>query len=195
MDAGAQLARAALLAPYLENRMPRKYLKRWSPNPEKLRNTRGLRLLGSWLLDPNLFHLNRHSVSLGALVGMVTAWLPLPGQMLLAGCAAVLLRCNLPVAALLTCLNNPFTFPLLLYVTYKVGSALLGGHAPPFEFEMSWEWLMNALPQYWRPLAAGSLTMGLLSGGLAMLAVRLYWRWYVGRRWRARQRARQARVS
>lgn len=171
--------------------MPRKYLKRWSPHPDTVRRTRGLGFLTRFLADPNLFHFNRHSVSMGMFVGLLVAWLPLPGQLPLAALLAVIIRCNVPVAMLLTCLNNPFTFPLVLMISYRVGAWLMGGAAPEFDFSFSWEFLRSALPLYWRPLALGSITLGLISGTLGAFLARGIWRLHVSHRWHRRCRARE----
>jgi len=48
--------------------------------------------------DPNLFHINRHSLSAGVFVGLFIAFLPIPGQVLVAAFMAWKLRCNLPIA-------------------------------------------------------------------------------------------------
>ena len=64
--------------------MPRKTIHRFLPNINKLLDRPSLQWIKSLAKDPNLFHLNRHSVSLGVAVGIFCAFLPLPGQTFIA---------------------------------------------------------------------------------------------------------------
>ena len=78
--------------------MVRNLLRRWLPHNSRFHNHRHLRLLGNLLQDPNLWHLNRRSVSGAAFVGLFLAWVPVPVQMILAAVIATWVRVNLPVA-------------------------------------------------------------------------------------------------
>lgn len=167
--------------------MPRRLLKRWSPDPEKLRNSRSLRFLGTLLRDPNLFHLNRRSVSLAFFVGIFVAFLPSPGQFLMSAIAAIILRCNLPLSAALTCISNPLTFPVIAVASYRLGVWMLGIDAAPFAFELSWDWFVTTMPRVWRPMLLGCLTMGITFGSLGALSINLLWRWHVVKRWQQRR--------
>lgn len=149
--------------------------------------------MARFLADPNLFHFNRYSVSRAVFVGLFIAWLPIPGQLPAAAVLAITARCNVPVAMLLTCLNNPFTFALFLLMTYRTGAWLMGDAAPELDFSLSWEFLRTALPRYWQPLALGSISLGLVSGAVGALLARAIWRFYVVDRWRRRSRLRAAR--
>ncbi len=51
--------------------------------------------------------------------------LPIPGQTILAVLGALLLRVNLPVAAISVWITNPITFAPIFYLAYKIGAALL----------------------------------------------------------------------
>ena len=78
--------------------MPRKFLKRYLPTAADVRANRSLNFLGARLHDPNLWHLNRRSVSIAAAVGGFCAFIPLPVQMPCAAIASLMLRCNMPLA-------------------------------------------------------------------------------------------------
>lgn len=166
--------------------MPKNLIRRWLPTPEKIRATSGLQFLGRLLHDPNLFHLNRHSVSVAFAVGIFTAFLPLPGQMLIAALLSLWFRCNLPLAVALVWVNNPLTMPAVFYATYKLGAWLLG--TPPLEFkiELSWEWLSGEVGKLWLPLFTGSVLAGLFFAALSYFIMQGIWRWHVVKRWKMR---------
>lgn len=171
--------------------MPRKLIKRWSPDPQKIRETRGLRFLGKLLDDPNLFHLNRQSVSLAFMVGLFVCFIPVPGQMPIAAAIALLVRCNLPISVGLVWLTNPLTMPVVFYAAYKFGAWLLDRPPTGFHFELSWEWLQTGFLTIWKPLLLGSLIFGVVSGITAYFLVQAFWRWHVADRWKQRRERRQ----
>jgi len=49
--------------------MDKRFIKRFIPAPEKLRRIRSLQFLGALIHEPNLWHINRHSVSRAILLG------------------------------------------------------------------------------------------------------------------------------
>jgi ABC-type glycerol-3-phosphate transport system substrate-binding protein len=69
--------------------MPKRLIKRWLPDQDKLKEHKHLRLFGKLLLDASLWHLNRRSAAGAFAVGLFMAWIPLPCQMLLAAGGAI----------------------------------------------------------------------------------------------------------
>ncbi len=171
--------------------MARKFFKRYMPRPEVIREHRSLQMLGTWLHDPNLFHLNRYSVSVAFFIGLVVAFIPMPMQMLLAGSVAIWWRANLPISVALVWITNPLTMPAIYFGTYKFGAWMLGERPARLAFEPTMEWFTTELANIWQPLLLGSITAGLLIGTLALLIVRLLWRLQVSLRWRARRNLRR----
>lgn len=106
--------------------MVRKKLQRWLPSEEGLRQRRSLRWLGPLLRRRWLWHLNRRSVAMGAAIGVFFGLLIPVLQIGAAAVLAVLLRANLPVAAVSTLVSNPLTYAPIFLLAYKTGSALLG---------------------------------------------------------------------
>lgn len=172
--------------------MPRKLFKRWSPDPHKIRNAPGMRFFGKLLDDPNLFHLNRHSVSVACFVGLFVCFLPIPGQILLATAAALFFRCNLPIAIALVWISNPLTFPFIFYGAYELGSWMLDRQGDRFTFELSWRWFTTGFPAIWEPLVLGCLTASIFFGTLSYGLVQWFWRWHVLDRWKERRIRRNA---
>lgn len=167
--------------------MPRKLLKRWSPDPVKLRNAPSLQFLGDLLHDPNLFHLNRHSVSVAFAVGIFVAFLPIPGHLALAALLAFWLRCNLPLSLTLVWISNPLTFPFILYSSYKLGLWVLDAPYVPFSFEWNWTWFTSEFLRLWKPLVLGSLLFSIFFSCTAYFLVQGLWRWNIVRKWAKRQ--------
>ncbi len=171
--------------------MPRKLFKRWTPDPTHVRQNPALRFLGDLLHDPNLFHLNRHSISVAFFVGLFIAFLPIVGQVPLAAMAALWLRCNLPIAVALVWVSNPLTFPIILFVEYQIGANILMRPTNDFSFEFSWEWVKDVLPEIWLPLLLGSIMASLFFSCAGYLTMQWVWRWHVARRWRLRHKRRR----
>ena len=175
--------------------MARNLLKRFIPTPAAIKSNPALQFLGDLLHDPNLFHLNRQSVSVAFFWGLFIALLPIPGQMPVAAGAALLFRCNLPIAAALVWITNPLTMPFFFYLTYKVGSVILQSEPLMVEPELTWDWLANEFGHLWKPLLLGSVLTGLFFGALGYFGMQLYWRWHVNHNWNKRKKLRAERAA
>lgn len=101
------------------------------PSEERLRASRGLRWLAPLLGRRSLWHPNRRRVALGAGIGVFCGLIIPLAQIAGAAVLALLLRANLPVAAVATLVTNPLTFAPLLVLEYRIGAALLGQRAQP----------------------------------------------------------------
>ena len=163
------------------------------PDPAAVKSNPALHFLGDLLHDPNIFHLNRHSVSVAFFVGIFIAFLPIPGQVPVAAVSALLFRCNLPLSVALVWISNPLTIPAIFYATYKFGAWILGTPPMDFSIEMSWEWLTQELIHMWQPLLVGSLSCGTFFGAIGYFSMRAFWRWQVLRHWEMRKAQRAAR--
>lgn len=182
--------------------MPRKFIRKHLPSSESVRDHKYLGRFGDWLHHPNLWHLNRHSVSGGFAIGLFTGLIPGPLQMLGAVLLAIPLRMNLPVAVLTTLYTNPLTIVPLYLVAYEYGRLLTGGGHSLVEiqeFEMQWSNLWNSVVSMWewtvalgKPLAIGLLALALTLAAVGWITVRVGWRVYVTLKWRARCKHRAA---
>ncbi|MCK9503569.1 MAG: DUF2062 domain-containing protein [Porticoccaceae bacterium] len=170
--------------------MPRKIFRRWVPSHRTFAERKSLRFLQPLLNEPNLFHLNRHSVSVALFAGIFAAFLPTPGQTLIAAALALVLRCNLPIAIALIWISNPFTMAPLFFMTYELGRWLLQCPPMDFSFQLSWEWFQLQGKAIVAPLLLGSVISGLVFGGLGYLCMHQLWRWHVVRNWEARKQKR-----
>ncbi|WP_455200119.1 DUF2062 domain-containing protein [Kaarinaea lacus] len=173
--------------------MPKRIIKRFLPDHDKIREHKHLQLLGPLLHDPNLLHLNRRSVSGAFAVGLFMAWIPVPFQMLLSAIVAILVRVNLPISVVLVWITNPVTMPPMFYFAYKVGTWILGHPAEDSNFEMTMEWLTKSIDDIWQPLLLGSLIVGVVSSVLGFVIIRSLWRLKVVQNWKERKAKRHAR--
>lgn len=181
----------------LFNPMPKKLFKRFIPTISSVKTNPGLKFLGPLLNDPNLFHLNRYSVSMASLMGVFCAFLPIPGQMAVAAVLALAVRCNLPIAVALVWITNPVTIAPIFYSTYKLGTWLLEVPVTHSATKLiSWETLDNMnLVAIWKPLIVGSLCAGSLFSLISYFLVRYIWRFYVIFQWKNRKEKRNRKPS
>jgi hypothetical protein len=172
--------------------MARKLIRRYLPDPHKIRDHKHLRLFGTLLHDPNLWHLNRRSVSGAFAVGLFMAFVPMPFQMIPAAALAILLRVNLPISAALVWITNPVTLPPIFYFCYSLGAWLLDTPVHAVGFEISWEWVTTELIRIWKPFLLGSFLVATVCSAVGYLAIRGLWRWHVVRDWERRKKEREA---
>ncbi|MGF1546527.1 MAG: DUF2062 domain-containing protein [Thiotrichales bacterium] len=176
--------------------MPKRFFRRFLPHPHVVRTHPNLKSLARWLHDPNLWHLNRHSVSMAFAVGLLWAFIPMPpfpGQMFFAALTAIWLRVNLPISMALVWLTNPITMPPVFYGAYKLGEWLLDLPPSYVDFELSSEWFTTVLFTIWKPFLLGSAVIATTASILGYWVVQLFWRIHVVRDYRARQRQRRDR--
>ncbi len=101
------------------------------PNRAFIKRNPHLQRWGNYLHHPNLWHISRNSLAGGVAVGLFSAFIPLPIQMLLAALLALLFRVNLPVAILMTWVSNPITFVPICWVAYKAGEWITRSNGTP----------------------------------------------------------------
>jgi len=171
--------------------MAKKLIRRFLPDPHKIRDHRHMRLFGTLLHDPNLWHLNRRSASGAVAVGLFMAFVPMPFQMIPAAAAAILLRVNLPIAVALVWITNPLTLAPVSYFCYQLGAWILGTPIHAVEFQISWEWISTELIRIWKPFLFGSLLVSTMSAVIGYFGIRALWRWHVIRDWERRKKKRQ----
>jgi len=176
--------------------MPRKFFRKYLPSHDAVRQNRFLSPFSRFLHHPNLWHLNRHSVSGGVAIGLFSGLVPGPFQMITAALLAVGLRMNLPVSLATTLYTNPFTIGPLYLIAYAYGKVLLGnGHAgfipaPEFEWSGVGNWARAMIEWTFalgRPLAVGLVALALTLALAGYAAVQFAWRAWVVLAWRNRR--------
>jgi len=183
--------------------MPRKFFRKYLPSREAIRNNRYIARFGTLLLHPNLWHVNRRSVSGGVAAGMFAGLVPgsNPVQFAFAALLAVAFRVNLPVAIAVTLYTNPFTIVPLYLIAYRIGTLFVPEegaafiHPPEIDWSNLGAWLRASLEwmlSLGKPLALGLvvLAVGLAIAGYVI--VQLAWRAHVLLAWRRRRLRRAA---
>ena len=151
--------------------MLRARIKRYLPDPGRIKSLRPLRHLKVWFGDPALWVVNRNAISRATAIGLFCACLPMPLEMLPAALLAILWRANLPLSIALVWLSNPFTWIVVYTPPYLLGSALLG-EADVSLNHLTIEVMMQQLAALW----AGCLIFGLVLACAGYFAVRVVWR-------------------
>lgn len=176
--------------------MVRKWLRDRLPKPDAVRANRTLRWMGPLLRRPWLWHLSRRRVALGAAIGVFFGFVIPVFQIALSAVFAVLLRANLPVAAVSTLVSNPFTYAPIFVLAYRTGSAILGEkidetQVAALEREIEGE---DAAPKSWaeraaaigKPFFLGLFIFATIGAVATWLLVNFLWLLAV--RWRRRRR-------
>ena len=166
----------------------RRLLRKMLPGVREIRGHAFLwRVFGQPLLAPDLWHLGRSSVAWAVSIGLFMAWVPVPFQMILAAGAAILARCNLPVAVAMVWVSNPVTVAPLFFAAHKLGEWMLDRPPGDFRIELSLRWLFEELGKAREPLLLGCFVMALASAVLGQIMIRLIWRAHVMVSWRDRR--------
>lgn len=169
--------------------MPRQFFKRYLPDHTRLRKQKSLHFLGERLYDGNLWHLSRRSVAGGLGMGVFVAFIPVPGQMIIAAALSMWLRVNLPLAVAVVWITNPVTMPAIFFFTYKVGVWMLSIWPLSLIVELSPadDWLLTRIGAIGGPLLLGSLTVGVILGLVTYAAILFVWRLHIVSRLRQRR--------
>jgi uncharacterized protein len=148
-----------------------------SPNKEGLAAHPWLRRVAGRLLEPQLWRMQHEAVARGVAVGMFWAFAIPVGQVAAAALHCVAWRANIPVAAGMTMLTNPFTIGFWLWLAYQVGVLVLGDPvavaAPQGAGIVAW------LAEFGWPTVLGMGIFAVGGAALGYLCVKLAWRWSI----------------
>jgi len=166
--------------------MIKNVIKRLFPKLDSVKEEKILKIFGPAVLQPNLWHINKKSVSRGFAIGAFCAFLPIPGQMIVAAFLAITFAGNLPFSLILTWISNPLTYTPMFYLSYKVGKFFINTEID-YDFNNKEVNLLSDLMHIWEPLLLGSLILAILGSSLTYILIRLYWRYYVLKIWAKRR--------
>src|ERR1044072_9868376 len=101
------------------------WAQRNMPTREQMEGNRYIRPFAGRVLRSELWRFTRRSVPRGVAPGLIVGIIVPFAQILFAALLAAPIRANVPLAALMTFVTNPFTTPLIWVAAYWVGSLLL----------------------------------------------------------------------
>lgn len=170
------------------------------PAPHTITENRWLAKLGPRIKEPNLWHLNRRSVSAGIAMGLLCAFIPAPIQIPLVVFLCFMVRGNLPLAIGSTWISNPLTYIPLYYFCYEVGAWILGvptdsdGNPIDIDIQGNVDDFERLADQFvsigWDAIGTllfGCFVMGVLCSSASYIGIRLLWRLHIYRAWTLRR--------
>ncbi|WP_412726868.1 DUF2062 domain-containing protein [Alteromonas sp. D210916BOD_24] len=176
--------------------MPKKFIRRFLPDHQSIKQNKALKIFGSVLHEPNLWHLNRRSAAGAFGIGLFFAFWPVPFQMWLSAGLAIPFRVNLPLSVATVWVTNPFTIPPIFYGAYKVGTTVLGTKPEHFEFQFSWQWVVESINTIGPAFLVGCGICSVFFGLAGYFSLNWVWRFQVKKAWdRRRQMRAQAAKS
>jgi uncharacterized protein (DUF2062 family) len=175
--------------------MLKKFIKRFLPDHNKIKQERALSIFGTLLHDPNLWHLNRRSASGAFGIGLFFAFWPVPFQMWLSAAIAIPLRVNLPLSVATVWISNPFTMPAIFYGAYWVGVKIMGAPVENFAFELSWQWVLQSVETLGPAFLLGCAVCSVVFGLAGYFGLNVVWRMSVSKAWEHRQAKRAAKLE
>jgi uncharacterized protein len=158
------------------------------PTREQLAAHPWLARVAHVIVRNELWHMRAESVARGVAVGMFWAFVVPFAQIIFAAAHCVWWRANIPVAAAITFITNPFTVGFWLWLAYQVGSLFIAAPPPSVSEHAGW---LDKLGDLGAPTLLG---MGIFAIGGAMLGYLIVkWGWRARVAFKRRRRLRGAR--
>jgi uncharacterized protein (DUF2062 family) len=167
------------------------------PSREQMAASRWIKPFGRFgkrILHSEFWRFTRRSVPRGVAMGLfVGVFFLIPGvQIIGAALFCIPVRGNIPIAAGMTFLTNPFTTPFLIIASIPVGN-WFGFHADKTAVMAMYtrsapvsEWLAWLASDAAPALVSGLFIVALASGAIGYFLAIVIWRQWVARKWRRR---------
>ena len=174
----------------------RGWLARHMPTREEMEGSRWIKPFGTRIMRSEYWRFTRRSVPRGVAIGLwVGIFALIPGiQIIGSALLSLPFRANIPLAAAMTFLTNPFTTPFLVAASYFVGSGLgIGGQRgiPGRQASVS-EWVAWLFSDAALATVCGLFVIATVTAIVSYFLSVVFWRWWTGRKWRRRSRRNQA---
>lgn len=178
----------------------RDVIRKNTPTREGMATNKFLAPIAHRFLSPELWRFTRRSVPRGVALGLFAAFIVPIGQIFLAAFLALPSRANVPLAALVTFVTNPFTLPFWLVVANKIGNFTLrldvAGPALAEAQANSSVWAtVVELSQLAGATAFGFIVMAVLAPSVGYIVSGWVWRAVVSRKRARRLKAMEARLD
>ena len=174
------------------------WVDRWvtnnMPSREQLAQSKWMKPFGQRILHSEFWRFTRRSVPRGVAMGLfVGVFFLIPGvQIIGAALFCVPVRGNIPIAAGMTFLTNPFTTPFLILASLPIGN-LFGFHADGGAITAMYknsaplsDWLAWLASDAAPALVIGLFIIAVVSAVIGYFISIFVWRWWVARKWRRR---------
>ncbi len=174
--------------------------RKYMPKREEMARNKYLRPIAHRFLTPELWRFTRRSVPRGVALGLFSAFIIPVGQIFLAAFLALPSRANVPLAALVTFVTNPFTIPFWAVLANRVGAFMLRidkattGVASEQLESGDWQWVIDAF-QVAGVTVVGFLVLAIVSSAAGYLLSSAIWRILVSRRRAKRLKRMEARLD
>ena len=175
-------------------------IRKYMPTREEMAGNRFLRPFAHRFLSPELWRFTRRSVPRGIALGLFAAFIIPVGQIFLAAFLALPARANMPLAALVTFVTNPLTFPAWIYAANQLGKVMLnidaaiGGIAAEEMSSGRWSWLFDFFQEA-GVTVFGFMVLAVVSSALGYVVSGAIWRYLVARRRAKRLREMEQRLD
>jgi hypothetical protein len=172
------------------------WLVRHMPTREELGRSRFIKPFGKRVMRSEYWRFTRRSVPRGVAVGLwVGIFALIPGVQIIGSALLSLpFRANIPIAAAMTFLTNPFTTPFLVLASLEIGS-FLGFRTDIASFYVLrasgaglGEWVAWMFSDAAPALVSGLFIIATASAAVSYFGSMLFWRWWTARKWRRRGR-------
>ncbi len=175
-------------------------VRKHTPTREEMAANRFLAPVAHRVLSPELWRFTRRSVPRGVALGLFAAFIFPLGQILISTFLALPVRANVPLAALVTFVTNPFTLPFWLVIANRTGEFVLQfwSSAPaavsPQAASGTWAYLAGAYELAGATLI-GYLVLSFVAPVIGWVLSGWVWRAVVARRRARRLKAMEARLD
>lgn len=175
-------------------------IRKNTPTREEMAANKYLAPIAHRFLSPELWRFTRRSVPRGVALGLFAGFIIPIGQIFLAAFLALPARANVPLAALVTFVTNPFTLPFWLVVANKVGSVTLRLDAagPAFAGGKAQSGAWHAFIEFSQMAGAtafGFVVLAIVAPALGYVVSGWVWRAVVSRKRARRLKAMEARLD
>jgi uncharacterized protein (DUF2062 family) len=175
-------------------------IRKNTPTREEMAKNRFLAPVAHRVLSPELWRFTRRSVPRGVALGLFAAFIFPLGQILISTFLALPVRANVPLAALVTFVTNPFTLPFWLVIANRTGDFVLhfGASAPAVVSAKAgsgaWAYLSEAYEVAGATLV-GYLVLSFVAPLIGYVISGWVWRAVVSRKRARRLKAMEARLD
>lgn len=175
-------------------------IRKNTPTREEMAQNKYLAPIAHRFLSPELWRFTRRSVPRGVALGLFAAFIIPIGQIFLSAFLALPARANVPLAALVTFVTNPFTLPFWMVVANRIGEFFLRFEAAQASVAAAaaeggaWDYLTMAY-EIGAATLLGCLILAVVSPVVGYVVSGWVWRAVVSRKRARRLKAMEARLD